>query len=128
MSELEKARAGFVLSLLLFSLGLVILDRDEPATPGVTAAQSITQSITVCAATKGALCDAVKSSSQAAIATEVGVSPVKPLGSITVVSARQPAHLGQMLVLAPRFVTELDERLRLATARGPAETEVIVAQ
>ena len=124
MSELEKARAGFVLSLLLFSLGLVMLDRDEPATPGVTAVQSIT----VCAATKGALCDAGEDSSQAAIATKVGVSSVKPLGSITVVSARQPAHLGQMLVLAPRFVTELDERLRLATARGPAETEVIVAQ
>jgi hypothetical protein len=123
MSELEKARAGFVLSLLLFSLGLVMLERDEPVTPGVTAAQGIT----VCAATKGALC-AGENGSQAAIATEVGVSPVKPLGSITVVSARRPAHLGQMLVLAPRFVTELDGRLRLATARGPAETEVIVAQ
>jgi len=128
MSELEKARAGFVLSLLLFSLGLVMLERDDPATPGVTAAQGIAQSIAVCAATKGALCDAGESNSQAAFTTDVGASRVKRLGSITVVSARQPAHLGKMLVLAPRFVTELDGRLRLATARGPAETEVIVAQ
>jgi hypothetical protein len=123
MSELEKARAGFVLSLLLFSLGLVMLE-DEPATPAVTAAQSVT----VCAATKGALCDAGEASSQAAIATDVGASRVKPFDSITVVSTHLPAHLGEMLVLAPRFVTELDGRLRLATARGPAETEIIVAQ
>jgi hypothetical protein len=124
MSELEKARAGFVLSLLLFSLGLVMLEPDEPATPGVTAAQSIT----VCAATKGALCDAAGESSKAGSETDVAAARVKPLGSVTVVATRLPAHLGEMLVLAPRFATELDGRLRLATARGAAETEIIVAQ
>jgi len=33
-----------------------------------------------------------------------------------------------MLVQAPRQVTEWDGRLRIATARGAAETEIIVAQ
>jgi hypothetical protein len=126
MSELEKARAGFVLSLLLFSLGLVMLDREGPATPGVTAAQN--QNITVCAATKGALCDGSEVSSKAGGDTDVGAARPKPLGSITVAATRLPVHLGDMLVLAPRFATELDGRLRVATARGPAETEIIVAQ
>ena len=124
MSELEKARAGFVLSLLLFSLGLVMLEREEPATPGVTAAQSIA----LCAASKGALCDSGEDRTKTGSETDVGAARVKPLGSATVVATGSPAHLGEMLVLAPRLETELDGRLRLATARGAAETEIIVAQ
>jgi hypothetical protein len=124
MSELEKARAGFVLSLLLFSLGLVMLEREEPATPGVSA----TENIAVCAATKGAVCNSGEESSKAADDAAVVSGREKPLGSITVMGARLPAHLGEMLVLAPRFATERDGRLRVATARGAAETEIIVAQ
>jgi hypothetical protein len=120
MSELEKARAGFVLSLLLFALGLAMLERDEPAAPDATMTQN--QSVAVCAATRGALCD------QAGLGGDSGAAREKSLGSMTVVAGRLPAHLGEMLVLAPRFATELDGRLRLATARGAAETEVIVAQ
>ncbi|HZF25617.1 MAG TPA: hypothetical protein VEZ88_05110 [Steroidobacteraceae bacterium] len=123
MSELEKARAGFVLSLLLFSLGLVLLQREEPA--GVGAAAS--QSIAVCAATKGALCEPVK---EGGVALESGSArqDVAPLGAVTVVARRVPTRLGEMLVVAPRFAGELDGRLRVATVRGPAETEIIVAQ
>lgn len=124
MSELEKARAGFVLSLLLFALGLVMLDREQPASPGATMSQD--QSVTVCAATKGALCDAEEGLSTAETGSEAVALREKSLGSMTVVAA--PPHLGNMLVLAPRFATELDGRLRLATARGAAETEIIVAQ
>ena len=125
MSELEKARAGFVLSLLLFSLGLVMLDGEQAASPGVTISQD--QSVSVCAATKGALCDAGEALSTAGGDNE-SVAVRKSLGSMTVVAVRAPTHLGKMLVLAPRFATELDGRLRLATARGAAETEIIVAQ
>ncbi len=82
----------------------------------------------MCAATKGALCDGSEVSSKAGGDTDVAAARTKPLGSITVVATRLPVHLGEMLVLAPRFATELDGRLRVATARGPAETEIIVAQ
>lgn len=126
MSELEKARAGFVLSLLLFALGLVMLDREQPASPGATMSQD--QSVTVCAATKGALCDAEEGLSTAETGSEAVALREKSLGSMTVGAAHPPAHLGNMLVRAPRFATELDGRLRLATARGAAETEIIVAQ
>src|SRR5262245_10573499 len=125
MSELEKARAGFVLSLLLFSLGLLMLDREQSASPGMTISQD--QSMSVCAATKGALCDAGERVPTVGGASESRARE-KALGSMTVIAARLPTHLGNMLVLAPRFATELDGRLRLATAPGAAETKVIVAQ
>ncbi|HKE45702.1 MAG TPA: hypothetical protein VKB41_14320 [Steroidobacteraceae bacterium] len=123
MSELEKARAGFVLSLLLFALGLVLLHREEPAKVSATAEQSVI----VCAATKGALCEPVNESS-VALQSDRARSEVPRLGAITVVAARLPNHLGEMLVQVPRYATELDGRLRLATARGAAETEIILAQ
>jgi hypothetical protein len=126
MSEIEKARAGFVLSLLLFAFGLVMLDREQSGSSGTAISQD--QTVAVCATTKGGLCNAGEEPSMAARDTEAVAGREKSLGSITVVAARLPSHLGNMLVLAPRVATELDARLRLATARGAAETEVIVAQ
>jgi hypothetical protein len=125
MSELEKARAGFVLSLLIFASGLVLLQHEHPA--GVATAE---QTITVCAATKGALCTPADATGGASDAHEARVADggVKPLGAMTVTAPRVPTQLGEMLVLAPRFATELEGRLRLATARGPAEGEIILAQ
>ncbi|HEY7378680.1 MAG TPA: hypothetical protein VH542_08370 [Steroidobacteraceae bacterium] len=121
MSELEKARAGFVVSLLLFALGLVLLER-EPSRVSGTA-----ESVAVCAATKGALC-APADDASVAHRSHAGSSQLTQLGAITVVASRLPAHVGEMLVQAPRFATELDGRLRVAVARGAAETEIIVAQ
>jgi hypothetical protein len=121
MSELEKARAGFVLSLLLFSLGLVLLDR-EPAHVNGTA-----ESVAVCAATKGALCEPADEAS-VAHRPDAASSHLTQLGAITVVASRLPTQIGEMLVQAPRFATELDGRLRVAVARGAAETEIILAQ
>ena len=125
MSELEKARAGFVLSLLIFAAGLVLLQHEQPA--GVATAE---QTITVCAATKGALCtpaDATGGASEV-YAARVADGDVKLVGAMTVIAPRLPSQLGDMLVVAPRFATELEGRLRLATARGPAEGEIILAQ
>jgi hypothetical protein len=121
MSELEKARAGFVLSLLLFSLGLVLLEREPSHVRGTA------EIVTVCAATKGALCEPAKDAS-VAHRPDTASSHFTQLGAITVVASRLPAHVGAMLVQAPRVVTELDGRLRVATARGPAEMEIILAQ
>ena len=126
MSEIEKARAGFVLSLLLFAFGLVMLDREQPVSRDPDISQD--QTVALCATTKGGLCNAGEEPSRAARDAEAVTERDKSLGSITVVAARLPAQLGNMLVLAPRVGTELDARLRLATARGAAETEIIVAQ
>jgi hypothetical protein len=121
MSELEKARAGFVLSLLLFSLGLVLLQREPTGVRGAA------ESVAVCAATKGALCEPANEPS-VAHRSDTASSDLTQLGTIAVVASRLPAQVGEMLVQAPRVATELDGRLRVATARGPAETEIIVAQ
>ena len=125
MSELEKARAGFVLSLLVFAAGLVLLQHERPAPVPTTE-----QTITVCAATKGALCtpsDAIGGIGDAR-ETRVAGGEARLLGTLTVTAQHLPMYLGDMLVLAPRFATELDGRLRLASARGPAEGEIILAQ
>ena len=121
MSELEQARAGFVFSLLLFSLGLVLLEREPSGVSGAT------ESVTVCAATKGALCEPVSDAS-VAHRSDTTRSHLTQIGAITVVASRLPERVGEMLVQAPRLATELDGRLRIATVRGPAETEIIVAQ
>ena len=125
MSELEKARAGFVLSLLIFASGLV-LQHEQPA--GVATAE---QTITVCAATKGALCTPASATggvSDVVYEARIADGGVKLVGAMAVTAPRLPTQLGEMLVLAPRFATELEGRLRLATARGPAEGEIILAQ
>jgi hypothetical protein len=108
MSELETARAGVFLSILALTLTWALFSNSNVARTASPAAQSLT----ICASTHGAICEA-------APAAQVGAaSDVAFLGEVVVTASRLPTPLGRLVVTASRLSPDEFGRLRLAETEG----------
>ncbi len=114
MSELEKARAGVVLSLLTLTLTWLLMSNGDDHQSNTAA----TNPVLLCASTHGALCEA-----------PVATDQLPHLGSMVVSAPRLPADLGHLVVMASRLsddsLARNAPRDRRRRTRGSQETTVV---
>lgn len=121
MSELEKARAGFVLTLVI-ALLLILSLRDSSS--------STQTSANTCFATRGAVCE--PQDFAAMLAPIPAASEIADLGHMVVSASRQPADLGAMVVAATRLERNEISGVRLAKVearqREGLQSTVVLAE
>lgn len=121
MSELETARAGVFLSILVLTLTWLLMSNANEAG---TAAREL-RPVEVCASTHGAICEAVPS----AAITAATATAVISLGEIVVTASRLPTPLGRMVVSASRLPSQRFSKVSLADAGHEIEgSKSIVVQ
>lgn len=118
MSELEKARAGVILSILVLTLTWLTLSNSGGEQEGARAVEPVV----LCASTHGAICDVTEDApGQSASSAGPGLADAADLGEIVVSASRLPAPLGYLVVTASRLPEDPFAKVRLARAKDEDE-------